>query len=171
MAVLPIRVFPDPVLLQPALPVEQFDDALLVLLDDMAETMYVSEGIGLAAPQVGVSKRVVVIDVAPKEEQGKNLIELVNPVIVGQEGSCESDEGCLSFPELSVNVKRAASVVVEYYDRQGQHMRISAGGLLGVCLQHEIDHIDGVTMVDRLSGITRRLKLREFSRLRKAAGR
>src|SRR5512136_2549269 len=114
MAILEIRTYPDPVLAQKAKPVENIDDSIRQLLDDMAETMYVAPGVGLAAPQVGVSLRAIVVDASPKVE-GETLIKLVNPVITFVEGSSVCEEGCLSVPGFAANVTRAAKVIVEGY--------------------------------------------------------
>ena len=124
-------------------PVEHFNKRLYDLLDDMAETMYNAEGVGLAAPQIGVLKRIVVIDV------GEGLIELINPVITYREGSAVGPEGCLSVPDYEGEVERAEIVHCEYYDRKGRKMLIKADGLLAVCIQHELDHLDGVLFIDK----------------------
>lgn len=165
MAVRDIRLWPDPVLSRPTERVTEITPEIQKLIDDMAETMYDDDGIGLAAPQVGVSLRVLVMDVAPKEEQGPNLVALINPDIVEREGETTYDEGCLSFPGLSVEVRRAAKVRVKALDRQGEPVELEAEGLPAICLQHEIDHLDGVVFIDRVSPLKRRLALREYRRL------
>lgn len=154
MAVLEIRKYPDPVLKKRALPVETVDDDLQQLIDDMIETMYVAPGIGLAAPQVGVSSRVIVVDVSRKVE-GAPLIVLINPEIKEEEGAVESEEGCLSLPEFTTKVRRAEKVVVEGLDREGKNVSIKTDGLLSMALQHEMDHINGILILDRTSFIKR----------------
>lgn len=142
MAILDIKKAGDVVLKQQSQPVARIDKQIRTLLDDMAQTMYKANGVGLAAPQVGQSIQVVVIDV------GEGLIELVNPEIVRMEGSETDTEGCLSVPEIYGDVERAAKVSVKYLNRQGKHHRITATGLLARCLQHEIDHLHGRLFID-----------------------
>lgn len=142
MAILDIKKAGDVVLKQQAQPVARIDKKIRTLLDDMAETMYKANGVGLAAPQVGESIQVVVIDV------GEGLIELVNPEIVRMEGTETDSEGCLSVPEFYGDVERAAKVSVKYLNRQGKNHRITATGLLARCLQHEIDHLHGRLFID-----------------------
>lgn len=173
MAVLPVRVWPDPVLTRKADPVDVVDAEVVRLLADMAETMYKADGIGLAAPQVGVSRRVITIDVPGHEgEPGSGLIYAVNPRVVSREGVCTMTEGCLSFPGLEIDVKRAERVRVEYLDQHGQPQVVDADGVLAICFQHEIDHLDGIVFTERLGPVRRRLALRDFDKLRRAeAGR
>ncbi|WP_455631534.1 peptide deformylase [Megamonas sp.] len=142
MAILDIKKAGDVVLKQQAQPVARIDKKIRTLLDNMAETMYKANGVGLAAPQVGESIQVVVIDV------GEGLIELVNPEIVRMEGTETDSEGCLSVPEIYGDVERAAKVSVKYLNRQGKNHRITATGLLARCLQHEIDHLHGRLFID-----------------------
>lgn len=142
MAILDIKKAGDVVLKQETAPVERIDKKIRTLLDDMAETMYKADGVGLAAPQVGESIQVVVIDV------GEGLLELVNPEIVRMEGEETDSEGCLSVPQIYGDVKRAAKVSVKYLNRQGKRHRITATGLLARCLQHEIDHLHGRLFID-----------------------
>lgn len=166
MAILDIRTYPDPVLTQKAAPVEQIDATIRKLLDDMAETMYAAPGVGLAAPQVGVSLRVIVVDASPRVE-GSQLIKLVNPVITFAEGSSVCEEGCLSVPGVSENVTRAAKVVVEGYDEQGKPVKIETDTFLATVLQHEIDHLDGILFIDHLGRLKRDLikrKMRKHDR-------
>jgi peptide deformylase len=172
MALLTIRVFPDDVLKRKAEPVASVDDDVRRLLADMAETMYARHGIGLAAPQVGISRRVVVIDVPADEDEaakGSGLLYLVNPAIATREGSTTTTEGCLSFPGLEIDVKRAARVRVTHLDDRGEARELAADGLLAICLQHELDHLDGIVFTDRLGPVSRRLALREFDKLRREA--
>ena len=154
MAVLEIKKYPDEVLKKKALPVERVDDSLQGLIDDMIETMYAAPGVGLAAPQVGVSKRLIVIDVSTREEKYP-LIVLVNPQIIEADGFVEFEEGCLSVPEYIAVITRAERTVVKGLDRKGAPVEIEGTGLLARALQHEIDHLDGVLFIDRMSSIKR----------------
>lgn len=156
MSRLTIRTYPDPVLKGRCAPVETITDDVRRLLDDMAETMYLNNGIGLAAPQVGETSRLIVVDVK-RGEEGDTLLKLVNPRIVDGQGETRSEEGCLSCPDLLVEVKRFESVVVEAFQPDGKETTLEADGLLAICLQHEIDHLDGVLLVDRLSTLRRSL--------------
>jgi peptide deformylase len=156
MAILKIRTFPDPALKAISRPVEIVGEKIVRILQDMAETMYASNGVGLAAPQVGENLRLIVLDVH-QGENGGQLLKLVNPRVTEKEGTKKSEEGCLSLPGLVVEVDRAEKVVVEALDPDGKQKRIEAEGLLSVALQHEIDHLDGVLLVDRLSVLRRNL--------------
>lgn len=171
MALLEIRYWPDPILKQKGEPVTLWDDHLRQTLMDMAETMYASKGIGLAAQQVGLALRMLVCDVPPEREgeKGSGLLFLTNPRIVRREGEVTWNEGCLSFPGLEIDVNRAARVLVTYQDEHGRPREIQAGGLLAICLQHEIDHLDGIVFTDRLGPVRRRMALREYERLRQQA--
>ncbi len=148
MALLPILRFPDPRLKKVALSVTKVDDSIRRLAADMAETMYEAPGIGLAATQVDVHQRVVVIDVS---EEKNALRVFVNPEIVAEAGSETGEEGCLSVPGIYDKVERAAQVTVRYLDLDGQAQELAADGLLAVCIQHEIDHLNGKVFVDHLS--------------------
>jgi len=156
MAVLKICTFPDPVLKQKSRPIQTIDPKVLQLVQDMAETMYSAPGVGLAAPQVGHSLRLAVIDVTPAD-QPKNLLVLLNPEIVASEGECAWDEGCLSVPDCNEEVKRSKKVVVRYQNLQGETAEITGEELLAIALQHEIDHLDGILFIDRLSPLKKRL--------------
>ena len=156
MSTLTIHAYPDPVLKGESAPVETITDQVRHLLDDMAETMYLNNGIGLAAPQVGESLRLIVVDVE-RGEEGDTLLKLVNPRIVEKQGETKSEEGCLSCPDLLVEVNRFETVTVEALLPDGKETKIEAEGLLAICLQHEIDHLDGVLLVDRLSSLRRAL--------------
>lgn len=144
-----ILTYPDPFLLRKAAPVARVDDRIRELVRDMFETMYAASGIGLAAPQVGVGKRVIVVDVSPVEKEIAPLA-LVNPEIVERKGLVEGTEGCLSIPGVEGIVPRAEYVLVRALDPQGQPVRIRAEGLLSRALQHEIDHLDGILFIDRI---------------------
>lgn len=154
MAVLEIKKYPDEVLKKKALPVESIDKDLQRLIDNMIETMYAASGIGLAAPQVGVSKRLIVIDVSTRDEKHP-LIVLINPEIIETDSLIDSEEGCLSIPGYTSIIKRAGRVVVKGLDRNGKPLQIEGTGLLARALQHEIDHLDGILFVDRMSSIKR----------------
>ena len=144
MALLDIKKAGNPVLKEHCTPVERVDKRLRKLLDDMAETMYEADGVGLAAPQVGEPIRMIVIDV--QDEHG--LIELINPVITYREGEAVDTEGCLSVPNLFGEVERAAKVKVEYENRRGKKQHLTATGLLARCIQHECDHLEGQLFID-----------------------
>jgi peptide deformylase len=152
MAILNILHFPDPRLRNVARPVARVDDEIRQWLDDMLETMYQAPGIGLAATQVNLAKRLVVIDISEDKDQP---LFLVNPEIVARDGVEEMEEGCLSVPGFFEKVTRADSVRVRALGRDGQPFELDAEGLLAVCIQHEIDHLDGKLFVDYLSGLKR----------------
>jgi peptide deformylase len=164
MALLEILVYPNSLLREPAKPVERIDDSIQQAIDDMAETMYAAPGVGLAATQVGIDKSVIVYDISPGDGQ-RQLQVLINPRIISSEGETVSeDEGCLSVPDLRSDVKRAASVVVEGMDRDGNPRRIDAEGFLAVVLQHEIDHLNGKLFIDRISTLKRELYKRHIKK-------
>jgi peptide deformylase len=152
MTTLNILCFPDPRLRTRAKPVEQVDDSIRQLADDMLETMYAAPGIGLAATQVNVDKRIVVIDIS--EEKNQPLC-LINPEVVELDGVEEMEEGCLSVPGVYESVQRADQVRIRALDREGQPVEMRTDGLLAVCIQHEIDHLDGKLFVDYLSQLKR----------------
>jgi len=166
MALLEIRKFPAPVLKRKAEPVSAFDEDLQKLIDDMVETMYAAPGVGLAAPQVGVSKRLAVVDISSRDEKHP-LIVLINPCIVRTDGEIEFEEGCLSIPEYTAKVKRSENLVVRAHDRAGSKVEIEAGGLLAIALQHEIDHLDGLLLIDRISPIKREFFKKRFKKVQK----
>lgn len=157
MARLEILKYPDPRLAEKSQPVAAVDDALRKVIDDMIETMYEADGVGLAAPQVGVLKRLIVLDCNPREDEDGNPLPrsplaVVNPEIVARsEEKIVWEEGCLSVPEYNDEVERSARCTVRGLDRDGQEITVEAEGLLSVCFQHEIDHLEGVLFVDRLS--------------------
>ena len=152
MSVLDIRRAGDPVLKEKAKPVAKITKTVRSLLDNMVQTMQEADGVGLAAPQVGVSLRVVVIDV------GEGLIELINPVIVASEGCETGTEGCLSIPGMYGEVERFTSVTVQGLDRQGAPITVQGSGLLARALQHEIDHLEGVLFIERAQSVFRERK-------------
>ena len=161
-SLLEICLYPDSVLREKCEEVTSIDADILKLLDDMAETMYDAPGIGLAAPQIGVTKRITVIDVS---EEGNELIELINPVIKEASGKIDSEEGCLSIPDYRDTIKRNETVKVEALNRDGELFEIEADGILSRCLQHEIDHLDGVLFVDKLSRLKRELFKKKYKKL------
>lgn len=146
MALREIRKFKDPILRKKARPVVKIDKRLLTLLDDMAETMIEADGVGLAAPQVGILKRVVVIN----DIENEKIIELINPEVIAQSGEQIGLEGCLSFPGMSGTVKRPAEVTVRAMDRNGNNVEITGTGILARAFCHEIDHLDGVVFLDKV---------------------
>jgi len=146
--------YPDPVLKQECSPVEDFGEDLGRLIDDMLETMYAGGGVGLAAPQVGLTRRLLVADVSRK---GDSPVEAVNPRIIFQEGSVAGEEGCLSLPDYREIIRRAKRVRVAAQNRRGEPIEIEAEDFMARCLQHEIDHLDGILCIDRLSRIKKQL--------------
>lgn len=167
MAVRPILEYPDKRLRIVAEPVEVVDDEVRQLVDDMAETMYAAPGVGLAAPQVGVSRRVFVVDIAGRDEPAR-LLAFINPRFVLKEDEVVWEEGCLSFPGVHEEVKRAGHVVVHALDRDGNPFEVEAEGLMAVALQHENDHLDGVLLIDQVSYFKRRQIERDLRK--RAAG-
>jgi peptide deformylase len=163
MSIRIIKKYPEKILLEKALPIRDFDSELRKLIDDMIETMYAAPGVGLAANQVGISKQVIVIDVAGKDERS-NLIELVNPRIAEASGETEVEEGCLSVPGYTTIVKRFEKVKVAGLDGTGKPVEVEAEGLLAKALQHEIDHINGVLFIDRIGRIKREFFKKRYSR-------
>ena len=159
MAILEIKVYGEPVLREKALPVKEITPEILNLIKDMVETMYVDSGVGLAAPQVGVSKRIIVID---GEEDG--LIVLINPMIVKSEGEVVEEEGCLSLPGIYSQVKRSSKVTVKALDENGDPIEITKEGLTARALQHEIDHLDGILFIDRIGRMTRQILLNKLKK-------
>ena len=168
MAVRRILLLGEEVLRDPGVEVEAFDDELRELVEDMLETMYFAEGIGLAAPQIGVSRRVCVLDLNDEDNPEGGRWVFVNPVIV--ESSDEEDkstEGCLSIPEMEEVVARPARVTVRGFDAEGETVEVEADGLLARALQHEIDHLDGILFIDRLSALKRRALLKKWRKSQK----
>ena len=159
MSVLEIKKYGDPVLREKALEVDKITPKINKLIDDMIETMYASLGAGLAAPQIGISKRIIIID---GEEDG--LLVLINPVLIKKEGKVDEEEGCLSVPGIYSNVERYETVTVEGLDRNGEKIRIKKDGLMGKALQHEIDHLEGLLFIDRISKIKRQVLLKEYKK-------
>jgi len=169
MAILPIIVAPDPRLKKKCAPVERVDDTVRRLMDDMLETMYQAPGIGLAAPQVGVLKRVLVVDVGEQDEQRRPYL-MANPELVWvSDEDATYEEGCLSLPEHYADVVRPAAIKVRYLDRENEIRELDAEGLLGTCIQHEMDHLDGILFVDHISALKRNMILRKLLKAKKTA--
>jgi len=164
MAILRILHYPETILKEKSESVTRFDEELKKLADDMAETMYAAPGVGLAAPQVGILKRMVVIDCAPKDE-GPRLMKIVNPEIVAREGEVFEEEGCLSVPGYYAKVSRSARVTVRHQDVDGKTVELEADGLLSIAFQHEIDHLDGILFVDHLSPLKKSIFRKKFKKL------
>jgi peptide deformylase len=160
-----IVIWPDPVLKKAARPVDRVDDSVRRLLDDLAETMYAADGVGLAAPQIAEPVRCIVIDTSPRQE-GQRLIHLVNPEIVKLEGTTSYTEGCLSIPGEAEEVERAAKVWVRALDRSGSPFELECEGLLAIAVQHETDHLDGTMFVDHLSSLKREIIRRRMKKLK-----
>jgi peptide deformylase len=167
MTARPIVLAPDPVLKAKAKPVAQVDDQVRALMQDMLDSMYASQGVGLAANQIGVLDRVLVMDVAPKDEPPQPM-RMANPEILSRsEETAVNQEGCLSIPDHYADVERPARVTVRYLDENNQPQTLDAEGWLAVCVQHEIDHLDGVLFVDHLSALKRNMILRKMTKLKR----
>jgi len=165
VAVREVVTYPKVTLRKKAEAVSEVTEEIRELIRDMKETMYISQGIGLAAPQLGVNRRVIVVDVTPYDPD-QEPFALINPEVVSGEGEVDSTEGCLSVPDLLETIKRKEKVTVRGFDEEGKEVEIEATGMLAICLQHEIDHLNGTTIVERLSPVKRDL-IR--SKLKKAA--
>lgn len=165
MALREIITYPHPILKAKAKPVERVDDTVRQLIDDMVESMYAAPGIGLAAPQVAQSLQICVVDVGVQEgKQGSDLIVLVNPKIVTATGKITMQEGCLSLPDFEEDMDRASNITVEAIGRDGKEFRLDAEGLRAVAIQHEMDHLQGVTLADRVSFLKRNLYLQKVKK-------
>ncbi len=168
MAILPIITAPDPRLKQIAKPVAQVDDGVRELMDDMLETMYLAPGIGLAAPQVGALKRVIVLDLS-KEDEAPQPYVLANPELTWvSDEDITYEEGCLSLPDHYADVVRPAAIKLRYLDRDNEIRTMEAEGLLATCLQHELDHLDGILFVDHISALKRNMILRKLLKAKKS---
>lgn len=164
MSLRPILHHPDPRLRLKAQEVTQFDQNLQTLIDDMFETMYEGNGVGLAANQINVQQRIIVLDVSDDSTQPQCFI---NPEIKYKEGTEISKEGCLSVPNIYESVKRSARIQIEAYDRQGKPFKLEADGLLAICLQHETEHLDGKLFIDHLSALKRQFIQKKLEKLRR----
>ncbi|SOC83926.1 peptide deformylase [Ensifer adhaerens] len=170
MTIKPLIILPDPVLRQVSKPLETVDARVLKLADDMLETMYDAPGIGLAAIQIGEPLRLLVIDVA-KEEEGRKPQVFINPEIIASSDTRSTyEEGCLSIPGYYAEVERPAEITVNYIDRDGKQQQLAAEGLLATCLQHEIDHLDGILFIDHISRLKRDMVVKKFTKASKTGG-
>ena len=166
MAKLDIVTLPDPILRVVSTPVERVDDDLRRLIDDMFETMYAAPGVGLAAVQVGVPRRLLVLDVGGKEPEDRDPLVMINPEIVRlADGRRIYDEGCLSIPDVKVDIERPDGVTVRFLDRDGRQQERAAEGLLATAVQHEIDHLDGRLIIDFLSRLRREMVIRKMRKI------
>jgi len=163
MAILPIRHYPDDVLRKQVPLEKEIDQRLIDLAGEMAETMYAAPGVGLAAPQVGESRRLIVLDCNPKDSP--RLITAVNPEIILRDGECYEEEGCLSVPGYYSQVTRSSRIKVRFLDLKGKEVTLDCAGLLAVCFQHEIDHLDGVLFIDHLSSLKKSMFRRKYKKL------
>ncbi len=165
MAILTVLTYPDNFLGQSAKTVENIDGTIQDMIEDMSSTMYEAPGVGLAAIQVGLDQSIIVYDISPRNEN-RFLHVLINPKIISSEGTTVSEnEGCLSVPDLRADVKRSASILIEGFDRKEKALRIEAHGYLAVVLQHEIDHLNGILFIDRISSLKRGLYKRHIKKL------
>ncbi|WP_296040739.1 peptide deformylase [uncultured Agrobacterium sp.] len=168
MTIKPLIILPDPLLRQQSKPVETVDSEIQRLADDMLETMYDAPGIGLAAIQIGVARRMLVIDLSREDEENKPQV-FINPEILKVSDDVSTyEEGCLSIPDYYAEVERPASLTVGYIDRNGKQQTIEADGLLATCLQHEIDHLNGVLFIDHISRLKRDMVIKKFTKLARA---
>jgi len=164
VTVLDILTYPDSFLKKQTAPVEDIDGAMQTVFDNMAATMYVAPGVGLAAPQVGIGQSFIIYDIAQREE-GHDLHVLVNPKIITSEGEILSEnEGCLSVPDFRADVKRAEQILVEGVDRDGNPLRFEADGLLAIVIQHELDHLNGTLFIDHISTLKRQMYKRRVKK-------
>ena len=170
MTIKPLIILPDPVLRQVSTPIETVDADVRRLADDMLETMYDAPGIGLAAIQIGVARRMLVLDVS-KEGEEKTPLVFINPEIVASSDDYSVyEEGCLSIPDYYAEVERPAVITVKHLDRDGKEQVLEADGLLATCLQHEIDHLNGVLFIDHISKLKRDMVIRKFTKAAKTRG-
>ena len=171
MARLPIITAPDPRLRRKCAPVEAVDDGVRRLMDDMLETMYAAPGIGLAAPQVGIARRVIVVDVT-REDQERAPYRMVNPAVVEVSDDLASyEEGCLSLPQHYEEVTRPGRARIRYLDETGEAREIEVEGMLATCIQHEIDHLEGILFVDHISKLKRDMIIRKLAKAKRAEGK
>ena len=169
MALIPIITIPDPVLRKVAAPVTEVTDGVRQLLTDMAETMYDAPGIGLAAPQISISQRLIVMDCG--KDETPELFKMINPEIISRSDELAVlEEGCLSIPDQTADVERPAIVEVKYTDIAGGEQRLTCEGLLAACVQHEVDHLDGVLFIDHISRLKRDMIVRRFMKEMRQSG-
>jgi peptide deformylase len=167
MALLEIKKYPDKILKQKTAEISNIDAGTQKLIDDMLETMRYAHGLGLAANQIGILQRLCIIDLSLKEDNKVPLIILINPIIVEKDGVVDAEEGCLSLPGYMTTIKRAEKVFVKGLNREGKQIELEGTELLGRALQHEIDHLDGLLMIDRMSPIRREFFKRRYKKLQK----
>ncbi|KQO77046.1 peptide deformylase [Rhizobium sp. Leaf262] len=168
MTIKPLIILPDPLLRQQSKPIEQVDAEIVRLADDMLETMYDAPGIGLAAIQIGVPRRMLVIDISREDEDRKPVV-FINPEILTVSDDVSTyEEGCLSIPDYYAEVERPAALTVGYIDRDGKQQTVEADGLLATCLQHEIDHLNGVLFIDHISRLKRDMVIKKFTKAARA---
>jgi peptide deformylase len=160
-----ILIWPDPILKQTAKPVAKVDDSIRTLVKDMFETMYAADGVGLAAPQVGILQRVIVLDTTPRQPESKPMA-MINPEIIAMEGETTYTEGCLSIPGEAEDVDRAAVVTVKFLDPEGKEQTLQCDGLLAIAVQHETDHLNGTVFVDHVSTLKREIIRKRMKRLK-----
>ncbi|MBY3234627.1 MULTISPECIES: peptide deformylase [Rhizobium] len=168
MTIKPLIILPDPVLRQLSKPVERVDSDLQRLADDMLETMYDAPGIGLAAIQVGVPRRMLVIDISREGEEKQPQVFINPEILTSSDERSVYEEGCLSIPDYYAEVERPATVSVKYLDRNGKEQTVEADGLLATCLQHEIDHLNGVLFIDYISRLKREMVIKKFTKAAKS---
>ncbi len=168
MTIKPLIILPDPLLRQASKPIEQIDTEIQRLADDMLETMYDAPGIGLAAIQIGVPRRLLVIDVAREGEEKKPLVFINPEIVASSDERSVYEEGCLSIPDYYAEVERPARVTVKHLDRNGKEQLTDAEGLLATCVQHEIDHLNGVLFIDHISRLKRDMVIKKFTKAAKA---
>lgn len=164
MTIKPLIILPDPILRQVSKPVEHVDSEISRLAEDMLETMYDAPGIGLAAIQIGVPRRMLVIDVSREDEDKKPMVFINPQVVASSDERSVYEEGCLSIPDYYAEVERPATVTVSYIDREGKQQTVEADGLLATCLQHEIDHLNGVLFIDHISRLKRDMVIKKFTK-------
>jgi peptide deformylase len=170
MTIKPLIILPDPILREVSKPIETMDSEVKKLADDMLETMYDAPGIGLAAIQIGVARRMLVLDVS-KEGEDKTPLVFINPEVVSaSDARSVYEEGCLSIPDYYAEVERPAIITVKHLDRDGKEQLTQADGLLATCLQHEIDHLNGVLFIDHISKLKREMVIRKFTKAAKMRG-
>ncbi|MDF2374439.1 MAG: peptide deformylase [Rhizobiaceae bacterium] len=167
MSIKPLILLPDPVLRRQSDPIERVDDAVLALADDMLETMYDAPGIGLAAVQVGIPRRLLVVDCSREDEDQAPMVFINPQVVASSDERSTYEEGCLSIPDYYAEVERPMQVTVDYVDRLGKQQQIEADGLLATCLQHEIDHLNGILFIDHISKLKRDMVVKKFTKLAK----
>jgi peptide deformylase len=168
MTIKPLIILPDPVLRQLSKPIERVDADLQRLADDMLETMYDAPGIGLAAIQIGVPRRMLVIDISREGEEKQPQVFINPEILTSSDERSVYEEGCLSIPDYYAEVERPATVSVKYLDRNGKEQTVEADGLLATCLQHEIDHLNGVLFIDHISRLKREMVIKKFTKAAKS---